>query len=405
MDELEKKVSEIQETNKKLISDIQLENERRLKGYMTDAAFAEYKAAFEKRFGEVNDELAKLKVHPITDTGADKDRPEHKAFEKYLRNGVESLDVEERKALCVPTRDGMGRKALTLADATHAGVLAPAEYVNQIYHYAAVMHPIRTVATVRQTNAYEIQVPVNDAGCVATWVAEGGTKTETTAPTYALTTIIPQKMQILLKATTEWLADQAFNAEEELALQAGRALGALESTAFYSGNGTTTGPEGMVANATVVADARDVATDNTIVFDDFIKTQYALLDPYVANASWLMNRATMGMCVTLKNATTANYLLQPTLQQGQPANILGSPVYTWSDVTAQADATPGDAEIILLYGDFRQGYMVVDRLGMTIQRLNELYAATGYVGFLITARVGGGVIIPPAIQILKNITT
>jgi len=210
-------------------------------------------------------------------------------------------------------------------------------------------------------------------------------------------------MQILLKATTEWLADEAFDAEAEIALQAGRAFGALESTAFYSGNGTTTGPEGIHTNATIEADHINNVTDNTLAFDDFIITQYTLEEPYVANASWLLNRTTLGVCVGLKSATTNTYLLVPNLQAGQPSTILGSPVYTWSDMTACAASTGlTDDQIILLYGDFRQGYMIVDRVGMTIQRLNELYAATGYVGFMITARVGGGVVIPPAIQKLRN---
>jgi len=106
----------------------------------------------------------------------------------------------------------------------------------------------------------------------------------------------------------------------------------------------------------------------------------------------------------MKSATTNTYLLVPNLQAGQPANILGSPVYTWAAVPALTSTTAADGVVILLYGDFRQGYTIVDRVGITIQRLNELYAAAGMVGFYVRARVGGGVVIPPAIQMLKNVT-
>lgn len=402
MDELEKKVAEINEANKKAIADFQAENSRLLKEKASEARLAELKAEFDKRIDEHEKELARIKVPQAVKSDPNEMSVEKKAFNAYLRKGFEGVSPEDRQHLFVPNRDGFGRKAWTIADSTHAGVLCYPEYVNQIHHYASTMHPMRTVAQVRQTNNYEVKFPVNDAGCVATWVAEGGTKTETTAPTYAEVTCIPQKMQILLKVTTEWLDDEAFDAEAEIALQAGRAFGALEGTAFYSGNGTTTGPEGISVNATIESDHIDLITDNTIAFDDFIKTQYTLEEPYVRNASWLMNRSTLGTCVSLKSSTTNTYLLQPNLQQGQPATILGSPVYTWSDITAQADVTPGDDEHILFYGDFRQGYAIVDRMGMTIQRLNELYAATGYIGFMITARVGGAVIIPPAIQKLRN---
>ena len=379
----------LQEENTKILMDIQAKYLDLEKGRCTKTDLDQFKANVDVRWADVEKELARLKA-PRLEVSGTEPTAERKAFNKFLRKGMSALTPEEHKAL-------------TLVEANHAGVLAPAEYVNQIYHYASVMHPIRTVASVRQTERYEVQFPVNDAGCIATWVAEGGTKTETTAPTYALTTIVPQKMQILLKATTEWLDDQVFNAEAEIALQAGRALGALESTAFFSGNGTTTGPEGLNTNATIAADHINTVTDNTLAFDDFIIAQYTVEEPYIPNASWLLNRTTLGVCVGLKSATTNTYLLVPNLQAGQPATILGSPVYTWSAVTACAASTNlTDDQIILLYGDFRQGYMVIDRMGMTIQRLNELYAATGYVGFLITARVGGGVIIPPAIQILRN---
>lgn len=390
MDELEKKVAEIAEANKKAIADFQTENDRLLKEKASQVKLDELKAAFDKRIEEHELELAKLHK-PATAAADDKeaDKVYHKAFDTFLRKGYGSLSPDERKVL-------------TIADATHAGVLATADYVNQIIHYGYTQHPFRQVANIRTTSKYEVQLPTNDAYGVATWVAESSQKSETTGLTYAITTCIPQERKVLYKATQKMLEDADFNIEAEIAYAVGRAFGDLESTAFYSGNGTTTGPEGINTNATIEADHADLTTDNTIAFDDFIKTQYLLEDPYVANASWLMHRSTLGTCVGLKSATTNTYLLVPNLQQGQPATILGSPVYTWSAITAQADATPGDDEVILFYGDFRQGYTIVDRIDLTIQRLNELYADYGMVGFLARGRVGGAVTVPAAIQKLRN---
>lgn len=392
MTEIEAKAKEIAEANNKLIADMQAENDRRLKGFINESQFKDLQETFQKRWDAQEVEIARMKTGGIKAPEKDPDRPEHKAFDKFLRKGAEALTPDERKVL-------------TIADSTHAGVLAPAEYVNQIYHYAYVQHPLRNVATVRQTDRYSVQLPVNDAYGVATWEAESATKTETTGLTYALTTIVPQEMKILYKATQKMLEDSQFNLEQEIAYAVGRAMGNLESTAFYSGNGTTTGPAGISVNSTVVADANPVNTDNTLSFDDFIDTQYLLEDPYVANASWLLNRSTLGVCVSLKSATTNTYLLQPNLQAGQPPTILGSPVYTWSALPAITSTTLTDGQYVALYGDFKQGYVIVDRVGITIQRLNELYAADGMVGFYARARVGGAVLIPPAIQLLKNITT
>jgi HK97 family phage major capsid protein len=113
----------------------------------------------------------------------------------------------------------------------------------------------------------------------------------------------------------------------------------------------------------------------------------------------------MGVLMGLKNATTNGYLLQPDVQLGFPFRILGRPVVEWGDFPAITSTTLTDAQVVCAIGDFRQGYLIVDRLDMEVQRLNELYAANGVVGFGITKRVGGGVILPAAIQFLKNMTS
>jgi HK97 family phage major capsid protein len=380
----------LNDQNTQILMDLRTKFEDAEKGRITKSDFETFKTNIEAKWAEVNTELARIKAPAVkAEEKTEEQKVYHKAFDTFLRKGYGALEPAERKVL-------------TIADATHAGVLATADYVNQIIHYGYTQHPFRLVANVRTTSKYEVQLPTNDAYGVATWVAESGQKSETTGLTYALTTCVPQERKVLYKATQKMLEDGDFNIEAEIAYAVGRAFGDLESTAFYSGNGTTTGPEGISTNATIEADHMDLTTDNTIAFDDFIKVQYALEDPYVANAAWLMHRSTLGTCVGLKSATTNTYLLQPNLQAGQPATILGSPVYTWSAITAQADATPGDDEHILFYGDFRQGYTIVDRLDLTIQRLNEMYADYGMIGFLARGRVGGAVTVPAAIQKLRN---
>ena len=48
-------------------------------------------------------------------------------------------------------------------------------------------------------------------------------------------------------------------------------------------------------------------------------------------------------------------------------------------------------KVMAIFGDFKAGYRIIDRTGMTIQRLVELYAEEGVVGFLVTKRVSGAV--------------
>ena len=60
----------------------------------------------------------------------------------------------------------------------------------------------------------------------------------------------------------------------------------------------------------------------------------------------------------------------------------------------------GTADVVI-FGDVRAGYRVIDRLGMTLQRLVELYSEQGLIGFKVHFRVGGGVIRPDALRILQ----
>ena len=60
----------------------------------------------------------------------------------------------------------------------------------------------------------------------------------------------------------------------------------------------------------------------------------------------------------------------------------------------------GSGALAIAFGDF-QNYWIGDRSGRTVQRLNELYATNGQIGYVATERVDGKVILPEGIQLLK----
>ena len=57
------------------------------------------------------------------------------------------------------------------------------------------------------------------------------------------------------------------------------------------------------------------------------------------------------------------------------------------------DATP------IAFGDFRRGYLIVDRQGVNV--LRDPFSAKPYVLFYTTKRVGGGIADYDAIKLLK----
>ena len=84
------------------------------------------------------------------------------------------------------------------------------------------------------------------------------------------------------------------------------------------------------------------------------------------------------------------------LQVGVPNTILGSPYVEATDV-----ADLGSSAKAVFFGDFRRGYLIVDRVQMSVMRDPFTQATSGNVRYIARRRVGGQVILPEAINKLK----
>jgi HK97 family phage major capsid protein len=107
----------------------------------------------------------------------------------------------------------------------------------------------------------------------------------------------------------------------------------------------------------------------------------------------VMNRKVQSAIRKFKDAD-GNYLWQPPGGAGQPATLMSFPVVEAEDMP---DLSAGSLSIA--FGDFRRGYLVVDRAGMRV--LRDPYSAKPYVLFYTTKRVGGGVQDYQAIKLMK----
>ena len=120
---------------------------------------------------------------------------------------------------------------------------------------------------------------------------------------------------------------------------------------------------------------------------------YALKAGYRQNASWVMNRKTQAAIRKLKDAD-GNYLWQPALAPGGKATLMGFELVEAEDMPdIGAGTTP------IAFGDFRRGYLIVDRQGVNV--LRDPFSAKPYVLFYTTKRVGGGVQNFEAIKLVK----
>ncbi len=308
--------------------------------------------------------------------------------------GLPNLREEQRKAL----DEAMAEcKALTITPDTAGGYLAPTEFVAEIIKAVTLMSPARSLVRVRSTANKSIQIPKRTGQFAARRTTEQATRTETTGLTYGLEELPAPEMYALIDISNQMLEDSAFDMEAELREEASEQFSVKEGAEFCTGTGVGE-CEGILTNGSVGENNSGAAT--TIADADgqangLLTLKYAIKSAYARNATWIMNRTTMGSVRKLKDAEK-NYIWMPGLAQGQPNTIDGDPYVEFPDMPSEAAGT-----YPIAYGDFRRAYTMVDRIAMEMLRDPFTQATAGNLRFIFRRRIGGKVVLAEAIRKLK----
>jgi len=282
--------------------------------------------------------------------------------------------------------------ALQVGTDSEGGYLVPDEFERTLVEALQEENIFRTMAKIIQTASGDRKIPVVASKGTASWVDEEGAIQESD-DAFGQVSIGAYKLATMIKVSEELLNDSIFNLESYIAREFARRIGAKEEESFFIGNGT--GKPTGIFNATGGAELGVTAASATaITVDEIMDLFYSLKSPYRKNAVFVMNDSTVKAIRKLKDGN-GQYLWQPSITAGQPDTILNRPVKT----SAYVPAIAAGAKTIA-FGDFGY-YWIADRQGRSFQRLNELYAATGQVGFKATQRVDGKLILSEAIKVLK----
>lgn len=380
------------ETNDRRLDEI----ERRHADVVTEEKLARIDAVLDQTRARL-DRLAAKEARPALGVPADARRAaldlEHRsAFEAYVRGGVETgLRAAEAKALSV----GSG---------PDGGYLVPQPIEAEIGARLAAISPIRALATVRTVSSATFRKPFRTAGPEHGWVGETAARPQTDAPTLAELAYPTMEIYAMPAATQTLLDDAAVDVDAWIADEVETVFAAAEGAAFVAGDGTAK-PKGFLAVPRAAEGSwtwgklGTVATGAAGAFatsgpgDALIDLVYALKAGYRQNATFVMNRRTQAAVRKLKDAN-GDYLWTPPAAADGKAMLCGFPVVEAEDMPDIA----ADAAAIA-FGDFRRGYLVVDRQGIRV--LRDPYSAKPYVLFYTTRRVGGGVQDFDAIKLLK----
>jgi HK97 family phage major capsid protein len=315
-----------------------------------------------------------------------------KAFNQFLRVGTNGLDAEHRKALVEM------KAAFNEGTNNQGGYLVPIQYSNELVTALSAESIMRAAgARVQSISSKTFKQPSLTNTTRAVLTAEAAAFDEAEA-TFGELTFTPYKYTRLVKASDEVLDDAEVDLYRDVILpDILQAFAAGENADFTTGTGSSQ-PEGIVTGGTVGVTLSAGQTTTISSADSLIDLYHALGYLYRAKAKWMMNDAVLKIVRKLKD-TTNQYIWQPGLQAGQPDQILGKPVITNNSMaTASANAKT------VLFADFSY-FKIVDRKGLEIKTLNELYAANGQVGWRAYKRYDSKVLLATAVQILQQSAT
>lgn len=298
------------------------------------------------------------------------------------------------------------RKALSAGSDPDGGYLLPNSTQGMMVTKLYEQSVMRQIADVQTISTEKIEGLVDDDEADAGWVSELGARSDSGTPQVRRWEIATHEMYAMPKVSQKLIDDAAVNVEAWLAGKVADKFGRIEGTAFWEGTGVGQ-PRGLASYTTaatadgsrawgqfehVVSGANGAF--HTTQFDPLADIQGAMKDHFLPNAQWLMRREVRTAARKLKESTTNRYLWEPGMQVGAPERLQGYPVRVDQYMPALATGS-----LSLAFGDFRQAYTIVDRIG--IRTLRDPFTAKPYVVFYSTKRTGGGAMNFEAVKFLK----
>ena len=366
---------------------------------------AEDDAAYTKMEQEITDlgkEIARLERQEALDAelnrplnkpltvkpgcGADTDGAEDKtgrASDDYRKNFWNAM----RSKVPMPNVTN----ALQIGTDSEGGYLVPDEYERTLVEALEEENIFRQMAKVIKTSSGDRKIPVVASKGTASWIDEEGAYPESD-DSFGQVSIGAYKLGTMIKVSEELLNDSVFDLQSYISREFARRIGAKEEEAFFTGDGKGK-PLGVLAATGGAETGVTAASATAVTADELMDLYYSLKSPYRKKAVWVLNDSTIKAIRKLKD-NNGQYLWQPSLTAGAPDMILGRPIKT----SAYMPAIAAGAKTIA-FGDFSY-YWIADRQGRSFKRLNELFAATGQVGFLASQRVDGKMILAEAVKVL-----
>lgn len=295
-----------------------------------------------------------------------------------------------------------GEKSLSSHDGTGSLVLRK-PVISEILAKPTAPTLFRDIANVTRINSDHLEIVKQMSHADAGWANETTLGDETKTAEISKINITAYEMYARTQISQRLIDDAVIDLENWLMANIKQRFELLEEEAFINGSGENM-PMGFMSYGKVsqenwqwgkLAELRTGTNGSITSADILFDTVASLKTPYLAGASWVMSRSAFTEIRRLKENATGRYLWQPSMRDDGYNSLLGYPIII-------SDAMPalntGKISTPIAFGNFGQGYQIVDRGEFTI--LRDPYSVKPLVEFYVTQRLGGDVVDFEAIKLI-----
>ncbi|QQK75088.1 phage major capsid protein [Salicibibacter cibarius] len=306
------------------------------------------------------------------------------AFWEAQRKGKNAINSEQHNLL-----HRQDVRSLAIGNDAVGGYIVPDEFEANLIRLVEDNNVMRGLATTIQTGSGVREFPIERDRGEAFWIGEEEDY-ETSDAEFGNITLGAHKLTTATFASEELLNDAFFDIEAYVSDIFGTRIAEKEELAFIDGDGDNK-PTGVLEDAT---DEVEVSSASQLKADKLLDLYHSLRRNHRRNSTFLIHDSMAKAIRKLKDGN-GQFIWAPGIQAGQPDTILNRPVAI-SDHMPEAEA----GNQVIAFGDFSR-YYIADRVGMAMQRLDEVRAMRGQIGFRMYRRLDGRLMDSTAVKTLS----
>jgi HK97 family phage major capsid protein len=248
----------------------------------------------------------------------------------------------------------------------------PVSFLDRVYDLAKLVGPyLETSETFLRDQGNDLRIPIMSGYSTAAAVTEGSAISESN-PTYSSLLLQPTKQAFIVQLSNELVADAGFDIEENVARQAGVAIGTRANVVVHA------------AVTAVAGSGVTAGTTNAFTTDNLIDLAYSVdgLARMLPGTGFMMNTKTLGFVRKLKD-NAGQYIYNPVV--GEPSTILGMPVYE----NPAVEGTLATGNKVVFFGHWES--VKIATTGLQVAVSQDAYFANDVTGYRFVYRLGAGV--------------